>query len=345
MQISILTLFPHWFDGPLGESVIDRARQKGILSIEAINFREFATDKHSSVDGPPYGGGGGMVLRPEPICAALDKHAGAPGDPDRAHVVYLSPKGKCFDQQAAIRLARLPRLALVCGHYEALDQRVIDSRVDEEISLGDFVLTGGEIAAMAVVDAIARMIPGTLGNDTSALTDSFMNGLLEGPHFTRPEVFEERPIPPVLTTGNHAAVATWREEQSLQITRERRPELYDGLALEPDTIRRLARRARPFAVFRRRGETTEVLFASGAVRQKPDWLTQLQVNRSKAGLPGTGWRWVEFTDLQSGDEAADRRLLAAEIVEQSRVEAAPRPFWLFLRDALRSHGIDVRLGE
>ncbi|MBI1291032.1 tRNA (guanosine(37)-N1)-methyltransferase TrmD [bacterium] len=343
MQITIFTLFPHWFDGPLGESVIDRARQKGILSLKSVNFRDYATDKHNSVDGPPYGGGGGMVLRPEPICAALDEHAGKRGDADRAHVIYLSPKGRRFDQRMAIELAQRPRLALVCGHYEALDQRVIDSRVDEEVSLGDFVMTGGEIAAMAIVDAVARMIPGTLGNDSSALTDSFMNGLLEGPHFTRPEVFEGAAIPPVLTSGNHAAVATWREEQSLAITRERRPELYDGLALEPETIRRLARRARPFAVFRRRNDALEVLFASAAIRRLPDWQERLLSQRSKAGLPGTGWRWVEFTDLQSGDEIADRRILAREAEASARQESSPRPFWLYLRESLRAQGINPTL--
>ena len=340
MEITIFTLFPHWFDGPLGESVIERARKRGILDLRTVNFRDFTSDKHHTVDDAPYGGGGGMVLRPEPLAAALDHHIGPPGGEGRAHVVYLSPKGAPFTQRKAIELARLPRLALVCGHYEALDQRLIDTRINEEISLGDFVLTGGEIPAMAVVDAVARMIPGTLGNDTSALTDSFMNGLLEGPHFTRPEVFEGRAIPEVLTSGNHAAIAAWREEQSLAITRERRPELYEGLALEPDTIRRLARRARPFAVYRRRDARHEFLFVSSQLKSLPDWENQVVARRSKSGLPGTGWRWVEFTDLQSGDEEGDRRQLASDIRQQR--PAADSPYWQFLALALQSHGVDSR---
>ncbi|MDX2177911.1 MAG: tRNA (guanosine(37)-N1)-methyltransferase TrmD [Candidatus Sumerlaeia bacterium] len=228
MRITVLTLFPNWFDGPFGESMIQRGRDNGALEIELVNFRDFATDRHRTVDDAPYGGGGGMVLKAPPLAAALDATAGAPGSEGRAHVIYTSPAGAPFTQRRAEELAKLPRVAIICGHYEGLDQRLIDSRVDEEISIGDYVLTGGEIAAMAIVDAVARLLPGVLGNEAGARDDSIATGLLEAPQYTRPEVFEGRPVPDILLSGHHAKVAAWRARQSEQLTRQRRPDLWQA---------------------------------------------------------------------------------------------------------------------
>ncbi|MEQ8822559.1 MAG: tRNA (guanosine(37)-N1)-methyltransferase TrmD [Sumerlaeia bacterium] len=231
LSITILTLFPAWFEGPFGESILGRARERGLLDFRTVDLRPYGVGKHRKLDDTPYGGGGGMLLKPEPIAAALDEAAGAPGSERRAHVLYTSPRGRRFVQDEAKRLAELaldPGLVILCGHYEGLDERVIETRVDEEVSLGDFVLTGGEIAAMAIADAVARMAPGVLGNDASAPNDSFFDGLLEGPHYTRPEVFEGRGIPPVLLSGHHAEIERWRREESLRVTRERRPDLYDA---------------------------------------------------------------------------------------------------------------------
>ncbi len=228
MRITVLTLFPDWFGGPFGESVIARAVERDLVELRAVNFRDYTTCKHNTVDDAPYGGGGGMLLKPEPLAAALDDVAGAPGTENRAHVMLTSPRGATWNQDRAKQLAAEGRdLVIVCGRYEGVDERLIVSRVDEEVSLGDFVMTGGEIAAMAIADSIVRLIPGALGNENSAPNDSFFNGLLEGPHYTRPEVFEGMGVPEVLRSGNHAAIDKWRHEQALEITRIRRPELYE----------------------------------------------------------------------------------------------------------------------
>lgn len=335
MEITLFSLFPHWFDGPLGESVIQRARDRGLLSVRAVNFRDWATDKHHSVDDIPYGGGGGMVLRPEPLAAALDQTIGAPGSDNRAHVIHLSPRGRVFKQQRAIDLAKLPRIAIICGHYEALDQRLIDSRVDEEISLGDFVLTGGEIPAMAIVDAIARMIPGVLGNDASAPADSFMNGLLEGPHYTRPEVFENCAIPEILLSGNHAAIAKWREDESLRVTYERRRDLHDALLLHPEQTRRLARRARPFAIWRltASGEI-DPLFICSAVTEITAWRELLAKQKFERGLM-PGIRLAEIREAKSGDESTDRARIISDAKSAESQSAASR----FVTNLLREMGV------
>ncbi len=313
MRIAILSLFPGWFSGPLGESVIGRARERGLIQLDLINIRDFATDRHRSVDDAPYGGGGGQVLRADVLARALDESVGAPGTEGRPRVLMMSPRGTPFDQAMALRLARLPAVALVCGHYEAVDQRLIDTRIDEEVSLGDFVLTGGEIPAMAIVDALARHVPGVLGNETSAERDSFMNGLLEGPHFTRPEVFEDRGVPPVLMGGNHAAIEEWREGESLRLTRERRPELYAAQILHPEQVRRLARRARPFAVWRAQpGGTPEPIYLSGAVAERPDWRELLGETRWEKGL-SPGVRLAEIREARTDDTDADAARVREEI--------------------------------
>ncbi len=190
-----------------------------------MNFRDFATDKHRSVDDAPYGGGAGMVIRAEPLARAMDATIGPPGSPGRAHAILTSPGGRTFTQRVAEEFARLESLAVVCGHYEGIDQRIIDTRIDEEVSIGDFVLTGGEIPAMAMVDAVARLLPGVLGNEDSAPGDSFSTGLLEGPQYTRPDEFEGLRVPDVLLGGNHAAIEKWRREQALSRTRQRRPDM------------------------------------------------------------------------------------------------------------------------
>lgn len=238
MRIDLFTLFPDWFGGVFGDSILKRAREKGLLDIRVHDFREWTRDRHRSVDDSPYGGGAGMVIRPEPLAATLDEVCGAPGSPERPYVLLTSPSGTTFTQRRAEEFARLPRIAVVCGHYEAVDQRLIDTRIDEEISIGDFVLTGGEIPAMAIVDAVARLVPGVLHNDQSAVEESFSSGLLEGPHFTRPEVFEGLRVPDVLRSGDHARIAKWRRAEALRKTRARRPDLLPPSERDnPDEVR------------------------------------------------------------------------------------------------------------
>lgn len=231
MRFTVLTLFPDLVEAVLGSSILGRARAAGVLDLRAVDIRDHAEGKHRIVDFPPYGGGGGMLMKPGPVCAAIDAAAGPPGDPRRARVWHLSPRGGTWTQAHAVRAAQdlvadpERGLVLLCGHYEGIDQRVIDSRVDAEYSLGDFVLTGGELPALAILDSIARLLPGVLGNEDSAAKDSFSDFLLEGPHYTRPEVFEGRAVPEVLLSGNHAAIEKWRRQQAIATTRARRPDL------------------------------------------------------------------------------------------------------------------------
>ncbi|MCC6548055.1 tRNA (guanosine(37)-N1)-methyltransferase TrmD [Candidatus Sumerlaeota bacterium] len=293
MKFTVFTLFPEWFGGPLGDSIIGRARQSGALSLHIINFREFAKDRHGTVDDAPYGGGGGMVLRADVLAAAMDATIGAPGTAGRPHVVLTSARGKIFEQQKAMELARHRAIAFVCGHYEGVDERLIETRIDEEISLGPFVLTGGELAAMTMIDAIARMIPGVLGNSASAPNDSYMNGLLEGAHYTRPETFEGRGIPEVLRSGNHAAIEKWRQDEALARTRAWRPDLWEAQLLHPDQVRRIARRARPIAVWRGARDfspaASELLYISSGARQAADWEASLRGSHCERGLTDNVW--------------------------------------------------------
>lgn len=237
MRIDIITLFPEMF-APLEHSIIKRARQAGTVEIHLHQLRDYATDRHRMVDDVPYGGGAGMVLKPDPIFGAL-RAVQAMADPP-ARVVHLSPVGAPFHQAKAEELSRLPRLLLLCGHYEGMDQRVIDALVDEEISLGDFVLTGGELAAMAVVDATVRLVPGVIDSE-SLQHESFTDGLLEFPHYTRPRHFEGMDVPEVLLSGHHAEITRWRRRQSLRITLERRPELLERCALDKADLKELQR--------------------------------------------------------------------------------------------------------
>jgi len=224
VRIDILTLFPAICEGPLGESMLKRARERGILDIRIHNLRGWATDKHSTTDDTPYGGGQGMVMKCEPIFAAVEElKAAAPGP---ARVIYLSPSGHPLDHAlAAGYAAERSHLILLCGHYEGVDQRVIDHLVDAEISIGDYVLTNGAIAAVVFVDAVARLIPGVLGDENSAAQDSFAQGILEGPQYTRPPDFRGWRVPDILLSGNHAQIAQWRAARALEKTRQIRPDL------------------------------------------------------------------------------------------------------------------------
>ena len=241
MRIDLVTLFPEMFTGVFGASIIGRAVERGILDIAYTNFRDYSTDKHRHVDDTPCGGGAGMVLKPEPIYAAVrDVWAKTAAFAERRCTIIFDPAGKAFTQQTAKELASYDHLVLICGHYEGFDQRVYDL-ADRLISVGDFVLTGGEIPAMLTVDATARMLPGVLGDDTSAPTDSFFDALLGYPQYTRPRTFEGKEVPEVLLSGNHAAIARWRREQSLLATLRLRPDLLPMAKLTTQDLMFLAK--------------------------------------------------------------------------------------------------------
>jgi tRNA (guanine37-N1)-methyltransferase len=229
LQLQVVTLFPEMVSAVADFGVVGRAVGRNIVSIGCQDPRQFTDDVHRTVDDRPYGGGPGMVMKFEPLAGAIAAARGAlpPGSP----VVGLTPQGSVFDQAAAERLARMRGFALVAGRYEGIDERLIEAEVDEELSLGDFVLSGGEIAAMAVTDAVVRLLPGALGHESSAEQDSFVNGLLDCPHYTRPEEIAGRRVPEVLLSGDHARIARWRMKQSLGRTAERRPDLLEKLEL------------------------------------------------------------------------------------------------------------------
>jgi tRNA (guanine37-N1)-methyltransferase len=229
MHVEVVSLFPEVV-ATVGEfGVVGRAQRGGTFTLGVENPREHAGDVHRTVDDRPYGGGPGMVMKYEPLAGAIG--AARERAPEGSPVVYLSPQGRPFDQAMARRFAGMPGLILLAGRYEGVDERLIESQVDEEVSLGDFVMSGGEIAAMAVIDAVVRLLPGVLGDDESAAQDSFMEGLLDCPHYTRPEVIEGRSVPDVLLSGDHAEIARWRLQQALGRTYERRPDLIDRMEL------------------------------------------------------------------------------------------------------------------
>ena len=229
MKIDVLTLFPRMFEGPMSESIIGKAVDKNLLSINVMNFREFSTNKHQNVDDYPYGGGAGMLLTAQPVLSAFD-HIQEQTPETKKRVILLDPAGKPFDQKKAEELAEEEHLIFICGHYEGYDER-IRSIVTDEISLGDYVLTGGELGAMVVIDATARLLPDALGNQESAITDSFSTGLLEHPHYTRPASYKGMDVPEVLLSGNHKRIEDWRERESLKRTYERRPDLLEEIEL------------------------------------------------------------------------------------------------------------------
>lgn len=233
MRIDVLSLFPALFEPFVATSLLGKACEAGTLDIRVHDLREWATDRHRVVDDIPYGGGPGMVLKPEPLVAAIEAVAGPKGDGREVLVALLSPQGVRFDQECAGTLAGHSRLLLVCGRYEGVDQRAIDLAVDLELSIGDYVLAGGEIPAMAVIEAVARLVPGVLGNPESVETESFRTASLEGPQYTRPAVFRGREVPEVLRSGNHADIARWRAERARELTKRRRPDLLAGRDEEP----------------------------------------------------------------------------------------------------------------
>ncbi|MDE6780749.1 MAG: tRNA (guanosine(37)-N1)-methyltransferase TrmD [Ruminococcus sp.] len=225
MKIEIATLFPEMCEAVLGESIVGRARKAGKIEINCRQIREYTQDKHRRVDDTPYGGGMGMVMQCEPIYNCYKAVCNEIGT--KPHTIYMSPKGKIFTQQRAIELSGMENILIICGHYEGIDQRIIDKIVDEEISIGDYVLTGGEIPAMAVVDAVARMCDGVLSDSVCFEDESIYSGLLEYPQYTRPEVWEGQTVPSVLLSGHHRNIEKWRLEKSIEITSERRPDLLE----------------------------------------------------------------------------------------------------------------------
>jgi tRNA (guanine37-N1)-methyltransferase len=227
MKIDIVTLFPEICGVPLSQSIMKRARKNGIVDLHIHNLRDWTMDKHHVADDAPFGGGQGMVMKPEPIFAAIEKLRNQTSDikDQTSKIVLMSPAGHRFDQEMAAQLSGKSHLIIICGHYEGVDHRVIDHLVDHEISIGDYVLTNGALAAVVLVDAVVRLLPGVLGHEQSALDDSFSRGLLEAPQYTRPAEFRSWKVPDVLLSGNHAEIERWRREQAIKRTRENRPDL------------------------------------------------------------------------------------------------------------------------
>ncbi len=221
MRINVLTIFPTFFREPLQVSIAGRAAEAGLVEYRVVDLRDYTDDRHRTVDDEPYGGGAGMVMKPEPFFEAVEELE------PRGPVVLLSPRGRRFDHRAAVRYSLLPELTLLCGHYKGVDERVAVGLADEELSIGDFVLSGGEPAALVVVDAVVRLLPGALGDHASAATDSFYEGLLAPPAYTRPAAYRGMRVPEVLRSGDHARIEAWRREEAERITRERRPELLE----------------------------------------------------------------------------------------------------------------------
>jgi tRNA (guanine37-N1)-methyltransferase len=222
LKIEVLTLFPEMFSGPMEASIVQRARKNGLLELRVHNLRDYTHDHYKTVDDRPFGGGPGMVLKPEPIFEAVEALAG-----EKTRVILMSPAGRRFDQGVARELSRQEELLFICGAYEGVDERVREALVDDELSIGDYVLTNGSLPAMVVIDAVTRLLPGALGDDQSPVDESFSQGSLEYPHYTRPAEFRAMKVPPVLLSGNHAAIEKWRREQARLRTQARRPDLLD----------------------------------------------------------------------------------------------------------------------
>ena len=220
-QAQIFTLYPEFFPGPLSKGLYGKALEKKIWNLKVVNIRDAAVDKHKTVDDTPFGGGAGMLLKADILARSIDKNLN-----DNSRIFYLSPKGKKFDQKIAKELSKEKSINLICGHFEGVDERLLSTRNIEEISIGDFILSGGESAAVVIIDSILRLLPGVLGNDSSKKNESFENGLLEYPQYTKPQIWEEKGVPEVLLSGDHAKIKDWRLSQSEAITRDRRPDLW-----------------------------------------------------------------------------------------------------------------------
>jgi len=227
MRFDVLTLFPESFNLVMSDSIIGNAREKGIIEINAINIRDFSTNKHRKVDDYPYGGGSGMVMTPQPIYDAFMSIVNSVGYKPRT--IYMSPQGRIFNQKIAREIKEYKHVVLLCGHYEGIDERIIEEIVDEEISIGDYVLTGGELPAMVVIDCVSRLVPGVLSSEESYTEESHYNGLLEYPQYTRPYEFMGRKVPDILLSGHHANIEKWRKEQSIERTIRKRPDLMNNL--------------------------------------------------------------------------------------------------------------------
>ncbi len=244
MRIDILTLFPEMFQVPFSFGIFKRAIDSGVFSIHLHNIRDYTHDKHHTTDDYPYGGGPGMILKPEPLFEALEaikSEIHPEEEAEKLPVILLTPQGRLFTQQMAQELSRYTNLIFICGHYEGVDERVTEHMITDEISIGDYVLTGGELPAMVVIDTIVRLLPGVLGSEASPLEDSHVSGLLEYPQYTRPPIYNGWAVPQVLLSGNHAQIARWRREQIIRRTLQRRPELLDKANLCPEEKRILER--------------------------------------------------------------------------------------------------------
>ena len=229
MKIKVFTIFPEMLRPYLSESILGRAIEKGLLEVELIDIRPYSENKHKNTDDYPFGGGAGMVMLAQPIVDAIEQNTPAGTNP---HRIYLSPRGRTLNQQIVEELAKEEELYLLCGHYEGVDQRALDLVIDEEVSIGDYVLTGGELGAMVIIDAVSRLIPGVLGSEESSVDESFSSGLLEYPQYTRPREFRGMQVPEVLLNGNHAHINRWRRNESLRLTKERRPDLLENFPLD-----------------------------------------------------------------------------------------------------------------
>ena len=237
MNFHVMTLFPEMIEQGMNTSVTGRALNQGLISLNAVNIRDFAFNKHKHVDDYPYGGGAGMVMQAEPIYLAWESITGAMEKKPR--LIYVTPQGRVFNQTMAWELSREEDLVFLCGHYEGVDERILEEIVTDYVSIGDYVLSGGELAAMVMMDAVSRLVPGVLGNEESAEFESFQDNLLEHPHYTRPAVFHGRPVPEVLLSGHHANIDRWRRNQSLKRTKERRPDLLDRADLTKEDMKYL----------------------------------------------------------------------------------------------------------
>ncbi len=238
MKIHVLTLFPEMFYGPLGSSIIKRAQEDRKLSIDYYQIRDFSTNKHQKVDDYPYGGGSGMVMTPQPIVDAYREIVKNTGN-KKPRTIYLSPKGKRFSQEMAMELSKEEELIFLCGHYEGVDERVIEEIVTDEVSIGDYVLTGGELPAMVMIDAVSRMIPGVLSSPEAYEEESIYSGLLEYPQYTRPQSFEGKEVPKILLSGDHEKIRKWRRKKALELTRDRRPDLFQKVPLTKEDYKLL----------------------------------------------------------------------------------------------------------
>lgn len=234
MYFHVLTLFPEMIMDGLNTSILGRAMEKGCIRAEAVNIRDYTLDKHQKVDDYTYGGGAGMLMQAQPVYDCVRAVMDRIEQGKKSRVIYVTPQGRVFDQQMAKEFAGEDDLIFLCGHYEGIDERVLEEVVTDYVSIGDYVLTGGELPAMVMIDAIARLVPGVLNNDESAMTDSFGNGLLEYPQYSRPQVWRDKEVPPVLLSGNHKLIEQWRLEKSIERTKERRPDLYEKWRAEND---------------------------------------------------------------------------------------------------------------